>query len=88
MAAGPSFASPTIKSLFRHARELHGDGRARLSAGLLPEQRHLRRRHHHLGQPTQMVHLVGPTGEAVTAYYQMQQQPDGSWKINGVFLSR
>lgn len=40
----------------------------------------------YLGQPTQMVHLVGPTGEVVTAYYQMQQQPDGSWKINGVFL--
>jgi len=36
--------------------------------------------------PVQEVLLVGPGGEAVTALYLMQRQPDGSWKINGVRL--
>jgi hypothetical protein len=38
------------------------------------------------GQPTQLVYLTGPDGDAVIAYYQMQQQPDGTWQINGVYL--
>lgn len=38
------------------------------------------------GQPTQLVYLTGPEGDAVIAYYQMQQQPDGTWQINGVFM--
>jgi ABC-type transporter MlaC component len=40
------------------------------------------------GQPAQIVYLVGPDGEPVIAYYQMQQQPDGTWKINGVYLEQ
>ncbi len=38
------------------------------------------------GQPTQLVYLTGPDGDAVIAYYQMQQQPDGTWQINGVYM--
>jgi hypothetical protein len=38
------------------------------------------------GQPTQLVYLTGPAGDAVIAYYQMQQQPDGAWQINGVYM--
>ena len=38
------------------------------------------------GQPTQLVYLTGLDGDAVIAYYQMQQQPDGTWQINGVFM--
>ena len=40
------------------------------------------------GQPAQIVYLRGPDGEPVIAYYQMQQQPDGTWKINGVYLEQ
>lgn len=40
----------------------------------------------HQGQPTQLVHLTGPDGVAVVAYYLMQQQPDGTWQINGVLI--
>ncbi len=40
------------------------------------------------GQPAQIVYLLGPDGVPVIAYYQMQQQPDGSWKINGVYLEQ
>lgn len=38
------------------------------------------------GQVTQKVHVVGPDGRPVTAYYPMVQLPDGTWRINGCFL--
>ncbi len=38
------------------------------------------------GVPTQRVLVVGPDGVVVTAYYAMERQPDGSWKIDGCLL--
>ncbi|MBV8192065.1 MAG: DUF4864 domain-containing protein [Alphaproteobacteria bacterium] len=38
------------------------------------------------GQLTQKVHVVGPDGRPVTAYYPMTQLPDGSWRIDGCYL--
>jgi hypothetical protein len=38
------------------------------------------------GQVTQKVHVVGPDGRPVTAYYPMTQLPDGSWRIDGCYL--
>jgi Domain of unknown function (DUF4864) len=38
------------------------------------------------GQITQKVHVVGPDGRPVTAFYPMVQLPDGTWRINGCFL--
>jgi hypothetical protein len=38
------------------------------------------------GEVTQKVHVVGPDGRPVTAYYPMVRLPDGSWRINGCFL--
>lgn len=38
------------------------------------------------GQPTQKVHVIGPDGRPVTAFYPMIQLPDGSWRINGCYL--
>lgn len=40
------------------------------------------------GGLTQRVLFVGPDGTVVIAHYFMQRQPDGSWKINGVQLTR
>lgn len=34
----------------------------------------------------QRVFVIGPDGRAYLAHYQMQRQPDGSWKINGCIL--
>ena len=34
----------------------------------------------------QEVRLTGPDGRVVTALYIMERQPDGSWKIDGVYL--
>ena len=38
--------------------------------------------------PVQNVLVVGPDGIPVLAIYLMQRQPDGSWRINGVYLTR
>ena len=35
----------------------------------------------------QRVELVGPDGAPTLAHYVMQRQPDGSWRINGCFLT-
>jgi len=32
------------------------------------------------------VHVIGPDGRAVTAFYPMTQLPDGTWRINGCYL--
>ncbi len=36
--------------------------------------------------PTQRVFVVGPDGHAYMAYYTMERQPDGSWRISGCHL--
>lgn len=38
------------------------------------------------GQVTQKVHVVGPDGRPVTAFYPMMRLPDGTWRINGCYL--
>ena len=38
------------------------------------------------GQPTQKVHVVGPDGRQVEAFYPMTRLPDGTWRIDGCFL--
>ena len=36
----------------------------------------------------QQVYMTGPDGIPVLALYEMQRQPDGSWRINGVSIAR
>ncbi len=38
------------------------------------------------GMVTQKVHVIGPDGRPVTAFYPMTQQPDGNWRIEGCYL--
>lgn len=38
--------------------------------------------------PKQRVFVTGPDGQAYVAEYTLQQQPDGSWKINGCTILR
>lgn len=40
------------------------------------------------GRIVQEMHLTGPDGQRYAAYYFMQKQKDGSWKINGVRLKK
>jgi hypothetical protein len=38
--------------------------------------------------PTQEVFVLGPDGLSYLAYYTMEKQADGSWRINGCYLVR
>jgi Domain of unknown function (DUF4864) len=38
--------------------------------------------------PTQEVFVIGPDGLSYLAYYTMEKQPDGTWRINGCYLVR
>ena len=38
------------------------------------------------GVPVQPVRVIGPNGHGTVALYQMERQPDGSWRIAGVTL--
>jgi hypothetical protein len=38
--------------------------------------------------PTQEVHVIGPDGLSYLAYYTMEKQPDGTWRISGCYLVR
>ncbi|HXV26317.1 MAG TPA: DUF4864 domain-containing protein [Alphaproteobacteria bacterium] len=40
------------------------------------------------GAPVQAVEIRGADGSGVLALYFMERQPDGSWKINGVLITR
>jgi hypothetical protein len=40
------------------------------------------------GRLYQKVYIVGPDGQPVLALYEMQRQPDGSWRINGCILTK
>jgi hypothetical protein len=38
--------------------------------------------------PDQMLRVIGPDGLSYTAHYIMQKQPNGTWMINGCYLTR
>ena len=40
------------------------------------------------GRPTQRVTIVGPDGISYEAIYTMEQQPGGTWRINGCAIVR
>lgn len=38
------------------------------------------------GKPAQRVVVVGPDNDVFSAYYMMEKQPDGSWRIGACIL--
>jgi ketosteroid isomerase-like protein len=83
-----AFASPAIQTMFGTP----GNFMAMVERGYPPVYRARDVRFGPLavidGQLTQKVELVGADGHAYLALYAMQQQPDGSWKINGCQLTK
>lgn len=87
-AAAFAHASPTIKGLFRTPANFMAMVIQGYPQVYRPQAVDFGTTTVYRGQPAQIVYLRGPDGVPVIAYYQMQQQPDGTWKINGVYLEQ
>ena len=80
------FASPDIQQMFGDPTRFL----AMVKSGYMPVYRprevRFRELVSHRGEPVQSVLVVGPDFDVVTAFYAMQRQPDGTWRINGCVL--
>ncbi len=81
-----SFAAPSIRHMFGTVENFMGMVRG----GYRPVYRPQSYRFGAItiidGLIVQKVHIVGPDGRAVTAFYMMEKQPDGTWRIAGCSL--
>ena len=85
-AAAFGYASPGIQAMFGTAEtfmDMVRQGYRPVYRPQLFEFREIVTLH---GMVTQKVHVIGPDGRPVTAFYPMAQQPDGSWRIEGCTL--
>jgi len=80
------FASPTIRGMFGTAEVFMDMVRQGYQPVYRPRVFDFREIVDLHGQPAQKVHVVGPDGRPVTAFYPMTHLPDGSWRIDGCFL--
>jgi hypothetical protein len=80
------YASPTIQGMFGSPEIFMDMVRQGYQPVYRPQSFDFREIVTLHGQVTQKVHVVGPDGRPVTAYYPMTQLPDGSWRIDGCFL--
>ncbi|WP_337869621.1 DUF4864 domain-containing protein [Meiothermus sp.] len=84
-----SFAAPGIRQVFQTPErfiEMVKAGYAQIYRPLKLEFGPASRSLGTLQQVRQVVNLVGLDGKKAVAYYLMERQPDGSWKIAGVQL--
>lgn len=84
-----SFAAPGIRQVFQTPErfiEMVKAGYAQIYRPLKLEFGPASRSLGTLQQVRQVVNLVGLDGKKAVAYYLMERQPDGSWKIGGVQL--
>ncbi len=81
-----AFASPTIRAKFQTPEIFMDMVRRHYAPVYRPTEVSFQELHAGPRGPVQEVLLVGPHGQVVVALYLMQQQPDASWKINGVQL--
>jgi hypothetical protein len=85
-AAAFGYASPNIQAMFGTAETFMDMVRQGYRPVYRPRVFEFREIVTLQGMVTQKVHVVGPDGRPVTAFYPMGQQPDGSWRIEGCYL--
>lgn len=85
-AAAFGYASPSIQGMFGTAETFMDMVRQGYRAVYRPRTFEFREIVTLNGMVTQKVHVIGPDGRPVTAFYPMVQQPDGSWRIEGCYL--
>jgi hypothetical protein len=83
-----SFASPDIQAMFHDPQTFLGMVRGGYQPVYRPREVEFRGLTFEDGHWTQRVLLVGPDGVPVVARYLMEQQPDGSWRIDGCILEK
>ena len=85
-AAAFGYASPNIQGMFGTAETFMDMVRQGYQPVYRPRVFEFREIVTLQGMVTQKVHVIGPDGRPVTAFYPMTQQPDGSWRIEGCYL--
>jgi hypothetical protein len=80
-------ASPTIQQQFRSSDNFMRMVRSGYKAVYRPRDVQFGEIETVDGNIIQRVELIGPDGAPALAHYVMQRQPDGSWRINGCFLT-
>jgi len=87
-AGAYAFASPTIQEKFVNADIFMEMVRTGYPAVYRPRDVEFRELRLEDGRLFQEVFVIGPDGSPALAIYEMQRQPDGSWRINGCWLTR
>ncbi|WP_204140207.1 DUF4864 domain-containing protein [Halomicronema sp. CCY15110] len=82
-----SFASPDIQDQFETADEFMGMVQTMYEPVYRPQSVDFGPVEFIQGRPVQAVIVLGPSGTWVTAYYQMEKQPDETWRIAGCVLA-
>jgi len=86
-AAGAfAFASPKIQEMFGDPTTFMQMVRAGYQPVYRPRRFEFQDVIDVKGQPAQEVFFVGPDGGEVLGIYIMDRQPDGRWRIDGVYL--
>ena len=82
------YASPTIQQKFVNPDVFLEMVKTGYPAVYHPREVEFRELKVENGRLLQEVYVVGPDGNPALAIYEMQRQPDGSWRINGCWLTR
>lgn len=82
------YASPTIQEKFVNPDIFLEMVKTGYPAVYHPREVEFRELKVENGRLLQEVYVVGPDGNPALAIYEMQRQPDGSWRINGCWLTR
>jgi hypothetical protein len=82
------YASPTIQQKFINPEVFLEMVKTGYPAVYHPREVEFRALKVEGGRLLQEVYVVGPDGNPALAIYEMQRQPDGSWRINGCWLTR
>jgi hypothetical protein len=85
-SAAFSFASPQIQAIFKDPAHFMAMVRGGYAAVYRPQEIEFQDLTELRGQPMQPVLLVGPDSQVVIAYYFMEKQPGGEWRIDGCTL--
>jgi Domain of unknown function (DUF4864) len=83
-----AYASPMIQGRFRTPENFMAMVRAAYPQVYRPREVEFQDLADSAEGPIQEVIVVGPDGVPVMALYVMEKQADGSWRINGCYLTR